>query len=154
MPLPSDAIGHERHAPLSMYVQAYMEREGLSARQFAARAVDPEGDNQRLLVQWVLYLADNQLSRKAPELWRLRALAAAMATDPDTGLDRERYRRELDTVKKLAAAQWFEMTEVLDVPVSDGSIVTVSVPPSLSDEDREKIRRWAEQMAKDLAHDR
>lgn len=154
MPLPSDEIGPERHAPLSMYVQAYMEREGLSARQFTTRAVDPEGDNQRLLVQWVLHLADNQLSRKAPELWRLRALAAAMATEPDAGLNRERYRRELDTIKKLAAAQWFEMTEVMEVPVSDGSVVTVSVPPSLSDEDREKIRRWAEQMARDLANDR
>lgn len=142
---------NQRHASLSTYVQAYLERESVSARQFAARGVDPAGDGNRLLVQWVIHLIDNQLSRKAPELWRLRALAAAMATNPDTGLDRERYRRELEVIKRLVAAQWLEMNEVLEVEVADGSIVTVSVPPDLSDAKRQQIRDWAEQMARMLS---
>lgn len=140
----------EPKAPLSGYVRAFLAREGLSARQFALRGVDPEGDGNRLLVQWVIHLLDDQLSRKAPELWRLRALAAAMAFRPDTGMDRGRYNQELNVIKKLTAAQWLEMT-VLEVETIDGSIVTISVPPDLSDEKRQQIREFAEQMVRMLS---
>lgn len=142
----------ESKAPLSSYVGAFLAREGLSARQFALRGVDPEGNGNRLLVQWVIHLIDDQLSRKAPEMWRLRALAAAMAFRPDSGVDRGRYNQELQVIKRLTAAQWLEMT-ALEVEAGDGSIVTISVPPDLSEEKRQQIREWAEQMARMLSAD-
>jgi hypothetical protein len=151
MPPRADMTRSGRHTPLSDYVQAYMDREGLSANKLATRSRDPE-TGQRILVQWLINLKDAQLTDKAPEMWRLRALAAGMSTSDDGGLDRERFREQLEVVKRLTAAQWLEMTEVLDVETSDGSIVTVSVPPDLSPEAREKIRAWAEQMARDLSN--
>lgn len=147
----TDTIGNdEPRAPLSSYVRAFLAREGLSARQFALRGVDPEGDGNRLLVQWVIHLLDDQLSRKAPEMWRLRALAAAMAFRPNTEMDHRRYSQELNVIKKLTAAQWLEMT-ALEMETGDGSIVTITVPPDLSDEKRQQIREFAEQMARMLS---
>jgi len=138
-----------RSTPLSDYVKAYMQREDLSANRLAGRARDPE-TGQRILVQWLINLTNAQLTDKAPEMWRLRALAAGMSTSHTGSLDSARYREQLDIVKRLTAAQWLDL-EVLDVETSTGDIVTVSVPPTLSPEARDRIRRWAEQMARDLA---
>lgn len=43
--------------------------------------------------------------------------------------------------------------EVLEVETSDGSIVTVSIPPDLPEEKRQAVREWAEKTAPDLAAD-
>lgn len=148
MPSGSDTTTSSRNTPLSDYVKAYMDREEVSANRLAARSRDPE-TGQRLLVQWLINLANAQLTDKAPELWRLRALAAGMATAEIGGLDRGRFREQLDIAKKLTAAQWLEIEmTVLEVETSDGSIVTISVPPSLSEEKRREIRELAERMAR------
>lgn len=150
MPPQADMTTSSRSTPLSDYVKAYMQREDLSANRLAGRARDPE-TGQRILVQWLINLTNAQLTDKAPEMWRLRALAAAMSTSPTGSLDSTQYREQLDIVKKLTAAQWLDLHEVLDVETSSGDIVTVSVPPNLPPEARERIRQWAEQMARDLS---
>lgn len=148
---PSDVNGTASRTPLSDYIRAYMARSGLSHNQLAKRSRDPDTSN-KILVQWLIDMVNDQVSR-APELWRLRALAAAMATREGGSLDPAGFRQCLQEIKRLAAVQWFEMNELLEVPTSDGSIVTVSVPPDLPDSQREKIRRWAEQMARDMSEE-
>lgn len=147
---PRDTMnGNPGRTPLSDYVRAYMARQGLSHNQLAKRGRDPESGN-RILVQWLLDMVNGEVAR-APELWRLRALAAALATREGGSVDLESFRRELGIIKKLAAAQWFDMPEVLEVQTADGSIITVSVPPDLPEDKREKVREWAEDMARMLA---
>lgn len=150
MPPRADMTTGSRSTPLSDYVKAYMKREDVSANRLAGRARDPE-TGQRILVQWLINLANAQLTDKAPEMWRLRALAAAMSTSSTGSVGSAKYREQLDVIKKLTAAQWLDLTEVLDVETSSGDVVTVSVPPNLAPEARERIRQWAEQMARDLS---
>ena len=135
------------HTPLSDYIREYMQREEISANKLAARCKDPE-TGQRILVQWLLNLASARITDRAPELWRLRALAAGLSTT-DAGLDRARYREQVEVMKRLTAAQWLQM-EVLEAKDGDGSVITISVPPDLSPAARERLRQWAEQMARDL----
>ena len=148
---PHDTNGTTSRTPLIDHLRAFKARSGLSHNQMAKMAKDPE-TGRPILVQWLIDMLENRVSR-APELWRLRALSAALATRDNGTVDMDAYRRCLEEIKRLAAAQWYEMGELLEVQTSDGSIVTVSVPPGLSEDDREKIRRWAEQMARDLAGD-
>jgi hypothetical protein len=150
MPSRADTGTRSRKTPLSDYVQAHMDREGLSANQLAGRSRDPE-TGQRILVQWLLNLVQDRLTDKAPEIWRLRALAAGMATTASGVVEQAAYRDHFAAAKRLTAAQWLELDEVLEVPASDGSIVTVSVPADLPEEGRQKIRKWAEQMARDMS---
>lgn len=148
MPSQSDT---SRSTPLSDYIRTYREREGLSHNRLASLCRDPES-GQRILVQWLINLINGHLTDKAPEMWRLRALAAGMAaSETSTVALGQRYREHLDAVKRLAAIQWLDLGDVLDVTTSDGSVVTVNVPPTLSDAARAKVRDWAEQMARDLS---
>lgn len=150
MPPRPDTTRGSRNTPLSDYVQAYRDRKSLSNNRLSGWCRDPE-TGQRILVQWLINLVDGQLTDKAPEMWRLRALAAGMSTSDSGSLNTGEYRDQLEAVKRLTAAQWLELTEVLDVETSRGDVVTVSVPADLSPEAREKIRQWAEGMARDLA---
>lgn len=134
-------------APLSDYLQVQIDRcDGGSKNAFTSRARDPDTGNT-FRVQWVIDLLNGKVNR-APELWRLRALAAAMASGTDTGLDRARYREHLDALRRLAAAQYLG----LELPAS-GEVSTASfrVPASLPVEEREMVVRWAEMIARDLA---
>ena len=150
MPSRADTGTRSRKTPLSDYVQAHMDAQALSANQLAGRSRDPE-TGQRILVQWLLNLVQDKLTDKAPERWRLRALAAGMATTSSGVIEQAAFRKHYDAAKRLAGAQWLDLDEVLEVPASDGTIITVSVPADLPEEKRQKIQTWAEQMARDLS---
>ncbi|MCW2876749.1 MAG: hypothetical protein JWQ95_849 [Sphaerisporangium sp.] len=147
MPSP-DLNGTSSRTPLSDYIRMYQTRTGLSHNQMAKQGRDPDTGNQ-ILVQWLLEMIAGHVAR-APELWRLRALAAAMASGDDPGRDVEQYRQRLDLIRRLAAVQWFEMSELL-FESSHASVLAVRVPPSLSEHKRRMVVRWAETTARDLA---
>ncbi|GAA5048360.1 hypothetical protein GCM10023259_023880 [Thermocatellispora tengchongensis] len=137
-----------RARPLSDQVQRFMTRHDLTGRQFARYCIDPE-TGQSLLhgyIQDLMYGSVNRL----PDMWRLRALAAGMAA-VESGADQPDYRTRLEEIKRWAAVQWLELSEVEAIPVSDGGFVTISVPPNLSEEDRRRVIRMAERLAADLA---
>ncbi|WP_101784266.1 hypothetical protein [Nonomuraea indica] len=144
---PRDVNGTISEHPLSDYVQAYLDRTDLSARQLAKRAVDPE-TGQKLLHTYVSALAADEVPR-VPDMWRLRALAAAMAA-AGLGLDQGEYRRRLDEIKRLAAVQWLDLGDVLTVDTGGGTWVTVSVPATLSERRRQRLIKWAENFAREL----
>lgn len=144
---PRDQNGTTSARPLSDHIRAFMERSDLSARQLARQSLDPE-TGQSLNHTYVSALAGGEVPR-APELWRLRALAAGMAEATDTTNEGE-YRRRFDELKRFAAAEWLDLGDVLQVPTGEGSWVTVSVPPGLSEEARRDVIKWAEGMAKRL----
>lgn len=142
-----------RNTPLSDYVRAFREREGLSHNRLAAACRDPE-TGERILVQWLINLINDRLTDKAPEMWRLRALAAGItAAETSTTDPGIRYRQHLDAVKKLAAIQWLDLGDVIDMTTSDGSVITITVPPDLPESARQLIRERAEALAKRLADD-
>jgi len=150
MPSRADTGTESRRTPLIDYVQAHIERAGITPNKLVGLARDPE-TGQRILPDWLYKLLDDRLTDKAPERWRLRALAAGMASSESGSVDPAEYRKQHQVVKRLTAAQWLDLDEVLEVPASDGTIVTVSVPADLPEEDRERIRKWAEQMARDMS---
>lgn len=144
---PRDITGTTSEQPLSDYVQAYLERTGLSARELSRSSVDVES-GQRLLHTYISALAAAEVPR-VPDLWRLKALAAGIAKT-STSHDEGEYRRRLDELKRLAAIQWLDLGDVLRVDTGGGTWVTVTVPPTMSESDRETLKRWAENMARDL----
>lgn len=120
--------------PLSDYVKAFMDSSELSARQFADRCRDPES-GRFLNHTYVGSLRQNRVPR-APELWRLKALAAGTGGN-------------LDELKRMAAIQWLDLGDVLRVDAGGGTFVTVTVPEDMSERRRQKLIRWAEAMARE-----
>lgn len=134
---------------LGDYIQTHVDHyHGGSRNAFVRRARDPE-TGESLHNQWVIDLIGGKVAR-APEQWRLRALAEAMASSGDTGSKAERYRQHLGAIRRLAAAQWLGFQELLERV--DGSVAMFGVPVGLSEEKRLMVVRWAEMMARDLAN--
>lgn len=144
---PHDMNGTTDEHPLSDYVRDWMSRTDLSARQLAKRAVDPLTGRQ-LLHTYISALAANEVPR-VPDMWRLRALAAGMSSLTAT-VDEDEYQRRLSEIKKLAAIQWLDLGDVLQVDTGGGTWITVPVPPTLSERRRQRIIRWAKDMAEEL----
>lgn len=124
--------------PLSDYVKAFMDSSSMSTRQLADRCRDPES-GQSLNHSYINSLRTNRVPR-APELWRLRALAAGTGGN-------------LDEFKRMAAIQWLDLGDVLRVDVGGGTFVTVTVPADTSVRKRRKIIRMAEALAREEAAD-
>jgi hypothetical protein len=120
--------------PLSVYVGQYLANTGDSERSLAARSKDPE-TGLPVLHGWINTLVNGQMSR-APEMWRLRALAAGMGVPPRV-------------LARLAAAQWLEV-EVTEHALTDDASVIVSVPGDLTEEERRKLIRMAEGLAREF----
>lgn len=120
---------------LSTYVRDYMAAHDMSERQLALKAVDPVS-GQRVLHTWLNSLLLGTMVR-APELWRLRALAVAM------GVPEKR-------LAELAAAQWLGV-QVAHVETSSGQQVTITVPKGLTGEARARFILMAEDIARRLA---
>lgn len=126
------ASGGAREASLTAYVTAYLERTGESERSLARRARDPE-TGLGVSHGWLGDIVDESMDR-APDLRRLRALAAAMGVD-------------VAILARLAARQWLGV-EVEEVQSPAGDTLTVTVPEGLSQEARKKFRRMVEDLAK------
>ncbi|GIH69490.1 hypothetical protein [Sphaerimonospora thailandensis] len=128
----------ESMLPLSAAVWDHLrEQAGDSLRSLARRCVDP-ATGMDLKRPWLADLAAGDIGR-APELWRLRALAAGL------GLP-------LGRVQLLAARQWLGIDlEALDVRVGEGDHVIVPVPASLSEAGRARVVKWARRWAEDQA---
>lgn len=135
---PRDTTGTTSDQPLSDYVKTFMDNTHLSARQFADRCHDTVS-GLSLNHTYVGSLRNNKVPR-APELWRLRALAAGTGGN-------------LDELKRMAAIQWLDLGDVLRVDVGGGTFVTVTVPANTSERKRRKIIRMAEAMAREEAAD-
>ncbi|RCG21934.1 hypothetical protein DQ384_36350 [Sphaerisporangium album] len=73
---------------------------------------------------------------RAPDLRRLRALAAAMG-------------EPVENLARLAAAQWLGV-EVTEVPVDSDEWLAVRVPPGLDEQGRERLRRMAVDLARHM----
>jgi len=136
--------------PLSDYITAFQERQEVSSRQLAKRAVDPE-TGQRLRYDYILALTGRMVPR-APELWRFRALAAAMSGNDLPG--EPSYREHLERMRWLAAAQWLGISEVSQIETSSDSIITVSVPTDLTEDERREVTEWAERTARGMSRER
>lgn len=144
---PRDIEDTTSEHPLSDYVQSYMDRAGMSRRQFAAQCRDPE-TRQTLNHTYVGDLVANRVPR-APEMWRLRALAAGTPSGTVTE-STEDYRRRLEELKRMAGVQWLGLADVLRVDTGGGTWVAVNVPPTLSDRRRQRVIRMAEDLAREL----
>lgn len=145
---PHSQDGRGSKTPLGDYVQTHLDREEMSSRELVRRSRDPEGPG-KLQPQWMNDMIRGDVP--PPALWRLRALAAGMSTNENGVRDAAGYARQLKEIKRLAAIQWYELEEVVEIEIEGGAWVTVSVPPDLSEEDRLKVVKWAETMARDLA---
>ncbi len=121
--------------PLSDYVRDYLTRTRISKSQFVQGCVDPDDPTRAIYIQWL----DGLLAGRgpAPELWRLRALSVGM-------------RASLEELKRMAAAQWLEYA-VEELRVGEQAIL-IAIPPGLSDEKRQRIKRLAEAMAREEAN--
>lgn len=118
---------------LSAFVRDYLIKHDVSERALAKRAVDPES-GLKLNNGWINQLVLAQVI-KAPERWRLRALAVAMQVP-------------VQMLAELAAAQWLGV-DVAEVSVGGGAEwVAITVPAGLSPEKREQFVRMAEDMAR------
>jgi hypothetical protein len=144
---PRDINGTTSDHPLSDYVQHYLDRTELSARQLARQSRDPE-TGQVLNHTYIGAVAANEVPR-APELWRLRALAAGMRSE-GAAEGTEEYRRRFEELKRMAAIQWLDLGDVLRIDTGGGTWITVNVPARLSERRRQRIIKWAEGMARDL----
>ena len=123
---------------LSRFVREWLKDNDMTERGLAKRARDPD-TGMHLQHGWINSLVGGTISR-APELWRLRALAAAMGVSA---------RR----LAELAAAQWLgvDVAELHNGQASeDAEVIVVSVPPDLTDEERKLFLRMAEGIAKQI----
>lgn len=121
-------------ASLTAYVKAHLERTGESERSLARRAKDPE-TGLGVSHGWLGDIVDGSMDR-APDLRRLRALAAAMSVD-------------VGVLARLSARQWLGV-EVEEVQSPAGETLTVTVPEGLSQAERQKFRRMVEDLAKHI----
>ncbi|MGW5689126.1 hypothetical protein [Nonomuraea sp. NPDC003754] len=118
---------------LSRYIRDYLVEHDESERALALRARDPE-TGLKLQHGYINSLAKNTVLR-APELWRLRALAAAM-------------QRPARVLAELAAAQWLGV-EVAEIPKEGGEDwVAVTVPKDMSTEEREGFVLFAQDIVR------
>ncbi|WP_431897821.1 hypothetical protein [Nonomuraea sp. bgisy101] len=118
---------------LSRYIRDYLAEHDESERALARRAIDPE-TGFTLQHGWINQLAQNRVAR-APELWRLRALAAAV-------------QKPARMLAELAAAQWLGV-EVAEVPQAGGDDwVAVTVPPDMTPEERERFVLFAQDIVR------
>ncbi|NJP93953.1 hypothetical protein HCN51_31715 [Nonomuraea sp. FMUSA5-5] len=119
---------------LSDFVRDYLREHEESERGLALRATDPE-TGFSLQHGWINQLVKGRVSR-APELWRLRALAAAMSV-PTAML------------AEMAAAQWLGV-EVAEIRVGKEEWVAVSVPPDMTPAERARFIRMANDIARHI----
>ncbi|PZG20576.1 hypothetical protein [Nonomuraea aridisoli] len=131
MPTSGGAPGNDR---LSAFVRDYLQEHDESERGLAARAIDPE-TGLTLQHGWINQLKKGRVPR-APELWRLRALAVAMETP-------------VAALAQMAAAQWLGV-EVADVQTGEEERVSVTVPKGMTPAERERFIRMAEDIARHL----
>lgn len=136
MPSSGGTPGTAETDRLSRFLRDYLAEHDESERALSRRAVDPE-TGLTLQHGWINQLAMGRVSR-APELWRIRALAAAM------GVPAAR-------LAELAAAQWLGV-DVAQIGTGDGGWVAITVPPDLSAEERERFVRMAEDIARHLTN--
>ncbi|GAA3417741.1 hypothetical protein GCM10018952_50820 [Streptosporangium vulgare] len=120
--------------PLSQLVKQHLADTGLSLRELAEKCRDPQSD-RTLIYSWIDSLVHGRMAR-APEVWRLRALAAGM------GVPTQR-------LAELSAVQWLGV-DVAEVAAGDRSWVAVTVPPGLSAEARDRFVRMAEDLARHM----
>ncbi|MFB4285659.1 hypothetical protein ACBJ59_61105 [Nonomuraea sp. MTCD27] len=122
---------------MSSFVRDYLHEHEESERALAVRAVDPE-TGFTLQHGWINQLTKGRVSR-APELWRLRALAAAMSV-PVTML------------AELAAAQWLGI-QVAEIKAGEEDWIAVTIPKGLTPAQRERFVRMAEDIARHMRDD-
>lgn len=134
MPTSGGTHGSTPADRLSIFVRDWLAEHDESTRGLADKAVDPKTGFQ-LQHGWIASLARGRVPR-APDLWRLRALAAGMGVP-------------VRLLAELAAAEWLGL-EVAEVPVGSDSAVVVTVPEGLSEEERARFRRMAEDLARHL----
>jgi hypothetical protein len=136
-----DSDDHVGRDHLTRYVKEYIDqrRPKESERSLAQRCIDPV-TTLRLRHGWINDLVNGTIDR-APELRRLRALAAGMDVP-------------VRLVVELAAAQWLELdvteVQIAEAPAGDESWVAVTVPQNLTPEERQRFVRMAEDMAKHM----
>lgn len=121
------------HDALSEYLRASVASLGVSWHELSRRSVDPETE-RFLRVQYLIDLSRGRVTIP-PEPWRLRALAVGLGAD-------------LERLKRLTARQW---VRVMDVPLGGDEHVIVNVPADLSEADRQRVVKWAQELAKDLS---
>lgn len=109
---------------LTQYVKAFLERTGWSVRELARQARDPIS-GVGVSHGWVNDIVTETMER-APDMRRLRALAAAMG-------------QPVETLARLAAAQWLGV-EALEIPVGEGEWVAVPLRPGTKPDEREQLR--------------
>lgn len=120
--------------PLSQRVKKHLDETGLSLRDFAEKCRDPQSD-RALVYSWIDSLVHGRMTR-APEMWRLRALAAGMGVPAQW-------------LAELSAAQWLGV-DVAEVEAGERSWVAVTVPPGLTPEARARFIRAAEDLARHM----
>ncbi|WP_433415092.1 hypothetical protein ACQP1V_36410 [Microtetraspora malaysiensis] len=118
--------------PLSDFISAHVVSKDISYKALAARSEDPV-TGQQVTDQWIRDVASGRL-RRTPDLWRLRALAAGLGVD-------------LDEIRARAIQQYLDY-EVATVQTGDAEWVTVSVPPSLTPEERRRVAEMASEIAR------
>lgn len=121
--------------PLSRLVKEHLESSGQSLREFAEKCHEPQGD-RTLVHSWIDQLVHGRMAR-APELWRLRALAAGMGVP-------------LQALTELAAVQWLGV-EVAELVTMQRDRVVVTVPEDMSPEKRARFVKAAEDLARHMA---
>ncbi|MCW2878004.1 MAG: hypothetical protein JWQ95_2104 [Sphaerisporangium sp.] len=134
MPTRGGTPGSADSDQLSRFVRDYLAAHDIKVRALARRAIDPETGFE-LQHGWINELAAGRVSR-APELWRLRALAAAMGARPRI-------------LAELAAAQWLGV-QVAEVSRDDGKKIGVSIPENLPPEKVDEFIRIAEDIARQM----
>ncbi|MEU1731419.1 hypothetical protein [Streptosporangium sp. NPDC020145] len=130
--LGSTGTGQGDH--LSRYIKDYLAREQTSERALAARSRDPV-TTLTLKHGWINQLVNNGVER-APELWRLRALAAGMGVP-------------VRVLTELTAAQWLALS-VEELPAGEDAVVLINVPEGLTPDQKERFRRMAEGLARQM----
>ncbi len=119
---------------LSRYVRDYLRTTDTSERALAAKCRDPQ-TGLPLRHGWINQVINGAVER-APELWRLRALAAGIGVP-------------VRVLAELAAAQWLGL-ETVEVSTGRESSVVIPVPEGLSEAQLQRFRRMAEDMARHL----
>ncbi len=132
--MPASGGTHGTTEHLSTYLRQWMAERDESERGLARRARDPE-TGLALRHGWINQLVLGQVTR-APELWRLRALAVAIGVP-------------VRKLAELAAAQYLGIATA-EITVSEEETIVVSVPPGITQEDRERLVRIVEDVARHM----
>jgi anti-sigma factor RsiW len=137
MPTSGGAPGNAASDRLSAFVRDYLHQHDESERGLAGRAIDPE-TGLTLQHGWINQLAKGRVPR-APELWRLRALAVAMAVP-------------VSMLAEMAAGQWLGV-EVAEIKTGEEDWVAVTVPKGMTSAERERFKRAVEDLARHFKED-